>query len=113
MCHFQVFRHIFTGPKSALGLEEKGRNKNKAHIFQLKAVTPRTIAYACVQVCNPCFSVLLLIISKTYIALSNMTRWKASDGLFHLDDFYDDIVSIFEDNADSSWANETLEWWNE
>jgi hypothetical protein len=41
-----------------------------------------------------------------------MKRWKASDGLFHLEEFYDDIVSIFEENAGSSWALETLEWWN-
>jgi hypothetical protein len=55
---------------------------------------------------------LFLIILQTYIALSNMKRWKPSDGLFHLDEFYEDIVSIFEDNAGSLWANETLEWWN-
>jgi len=110
--HFQVFRYIFTRPKSALGLEQDGRNKNKACIFQLKAVTPQTIAYACVQVRDLLFTLLILIILETYIALSNIKRWKSSDGIFHLDDFYDDIVSIFEDNAESSWAKETLKWWN-
>jgi hypothetical protein len=55
-CSLQVFQHIFTGPKSALGLEQDGRNKNKARIFQLKEVTPRTIAYACVQVRFFCFT---------------------------------------------------------
>jgi hypothetical protein len=95
-----------------LGLEQDGRNKNKARIFQLKAVTPQTIAYACVQVSDLVFTLLFLIILETYIALSNMKRWKSSDGIFYLDDFYDAIVSIFEDNAESSWAKETLEWWN-
>jgi hypothetical protein len=79
----------------------------------LKEVTPQTIAYACVQVHSFFFCLFSFrIISKTYIALSNMTHWKVSDGLFHLDDFYNGIVSIFEDNAGSAWALETLEWWN-
>jgi hypothetical protein len=33
-------------------------------------------------------------------------------GNFYLDDFYDNIVSMFEDNADDPWAKETLEWWD-
>ena len=41
-----------------------------------------------------------------------MNRWGACNGLFYLDSFYDNIVSIFEDNADSPWVEETLEWWN-
>jgi hypothetical protein len=75
-------------------------------------VTPRTIAYACVQVRNLLFIVVFLIIFQTYIALSNMKRWKSADGLFHLDQFYEDIVSIFDDNPSTPWAAETLEWWN-
>ena len=47
---FQVYCHLFTGPTSALGQREHGQNKNKAGIFELKAVTGRTIAYVCVQV---------------------------------------------------------------
>jgi hypothetical protein len=41
-----------------------------------------------------------------------MKRWKPFDGLFHLDEFYEEIVSIFEDNVGSLWATKTLEWWN-
>lgn len=47
-----------------------------------------------------------------YIALSNMKRWSLSDNLFFLDEFYDNIVSMFEDNVESAWVEETLEWWN-
>ena len=45
---------------------------------------------------------------KTYIALSK--KWGSVAGNFYLDDFYDNIVSMFEDNADDAWAEETLEW---
>jgi hypothetical protein len=62
-CYLQVYRHIFTGPKSALGVQDlNGRNKNKARLFHLKAVTGRTIAYACVQVRNSHFFIFLLVI---------------------------------------------------
>jgi hypothetical protein len=59
------------------------------------------------------FLFFFLLFEKAYIALSNMKRWGSSDGLFYLDEFYDSVVSIFEDNAGSSWAEETLEWWNQ
>jgi hypothetical protein len=46
----QVFRHIFTGPSSALGTPSQGTKNPKATIYGLTAVTGRTIAYAAVQV---------------------------------------------------------------
>ena len=52
----RVYRHIFTGPSSAMNPTAKV-NKSKAKKFQLTQVTGRTIAYACVQVRN-CFSTL-------------------------------------------------------
>jgi len=45
----RVFRHIFTGPSSAMDPRAKA-NKYKAKKFKLTKVTGRTIAYACVQV---------------------------------------------------------------
>lgn len=45
----QVFRHIFTGPSSAMNPNMKA-NKFKAKKFGHMAVTGRTITYACVQV---------------------------------------------------------------
>jgi len=46
----QVFRHIFTGPSSALGTPTRATKDPKAVIHGLTAATGRTIAYAAVQV---------------------------------------------------------------
>ncbi len=46
----QVFRHIFTGPSSALGKPTRATKDPKAILHGLTAVTGRTIAYAAVQV---------------------------------------------------------------
>jgi len=45
----RVYRHIFTGPTSAMNPAAKA-NKSKAKKFKLTEVTGRTIAYASVQV---------------------------------------------------------------
>ena len=47
----RVYRHIFTGPSSAMNPTVKV-NKSKARKFKLTEVTGRTIAYASVQVCD-------------------------------------------------------------
>jgi len=49
---------------------------------------------------------------QTYIALSTMPKWGNADNQFRLDTLYDDIVSMFEENADNPWVEETLSWWN-
>jgi hypothetical protein len=49
-----VYRHIFTGPSSAMDPNTKA-NKFKAKKFKLTKVTGRTIAYACIQVRNSFF----------------------------------------------------------
>lgn len=58
----RVYRHIFTGPLSAINPNTKS-NKSKAKKFKLMSVTGRTIAYACVQVCDfhLIFSVRILL----------------------------------------------------
>ena len=53
----RVYRHIFTGPSSAMNPTAKV-NKSKARKFRLAEVTERTIAYACVQV-RECVSTFL------------------------------------------------------
>jgi hypothetical protein len=53
----RVYRHIFTGPSSALNPTAKV-NKSKARKFKLTEVTGRTIAYASVQV-RASFSVFM------------------------------------------------------
>jgi hypothetical protein len=45
----RVYRHIFTGPSSAMDTMAKV-NKSKARKFKLTEVTGRTIAYTSVQV---------------------------------------------------------------
>jgi hypothetical protein len=47
----RVYRHIFTGPSSAINPMTKV-NKSKAKKFNLTKVTGRTIGYASVQVCS-------------------------------------------------------------
>ncbi|KAF8152288.1 hypothetical protein B0H34DRAFT_821131 [Crassisporium funariophilum] len=94
----RVYQHLFTGERSALN-PKGGATKNKSRKFKLEEVTPRTIAYASVQ---------------TYIALASMPQWGRNDkSLFDLEDFYENIVDMFEGNADAPWVIETLEWWNE
>ena len=46
---YQVYRHIFTGPTSAINPKETGGTKSKARLFKITSVTSRTIAYACIQ----------------------------------------------------------------
>jgi hypothetical protein len=47
----QVFRHIFTGPASAISPgKRKGTKPSKGKLHQLTRPTPNTIAYAAVQV---------------------------------------------------------------
>jgi hypothetical protein len=46
----RVYRHIFTGPSSAMDPMAKV-NKSKTRKFKLTEVTGKTIAYASVQVC--------------------------------------------------------------
>jgi hypothetical protein len=50
----QVYRHIFTGPASAMNPKGTGGTKNKARLFNMVAVTGRTIAYACIQASKIC-----------------------------------------------------------
>lgn len=46
----QVFRHIFTGPSSAISKTSRASKPSKAQLHCLIEVTGRTIAYAAVQV---------------------------------------------------------------
>jgi len=41
-----------------------------------------------------------------------MKRWGSRTDIFSLEDFYDSIVSTFEDNVNNPWVDETLDWWN-
>ena len=41
-----------------------------------------------------------------------MPKWRSLHEQFRLDTFYDNIVSMFEENAENLWVKETLSWWN-
>ena len=45
-----VYKRIFTGPASAMGIVGTTRRKTQAQLIGLERTTPRTIAYAVVQV---------------------------------------------------------------
>jgi hypothetical protein len=44
--------------------------------------------------------------------LSSCEEWGAEDGLFILQDFYQAVLELFDDEEDE-WVIETLAWWNE
>lgn len=109
----RVYRHIFTGPTSAMNPAAKA-NKSKAKKFKLTEVTGRTIAYASVQVCRLRLANHFLInYHEAYVALSSMSQWGSSDNLFNLQLFYDAVVEMFERNPKDPWVVDTLEWWKQ
>jgi hypothetical protein len=47
--------------------------------------------------------------------LSNTEQWTQDDGYFDMYEFFKTIVELFEDEEEgsrSTWAEETLKWWN-
>ncbi|KAI0290116.1 hypothetical protein BC826DRAFT_877770, partial [Russula brevipes] len=90
------FRHIFTGPRTALK-QTPGTlpgKKSIAKIHDITEVTPENIAYVAVM----CRHVL-----------NEKETWTNIDGKFHAQIFYQNVVDLFNDQE---WANETLLWWN-
>ncbi|KAG2096308.1 uncharacterized protein F5147DRAFT_778356 [Suillus discolor] len=70
-----------------------------ASIIGMRKVTPRAIAYATCQI---------------RFALSNITSWRAVDGDFDYQIFWDNIMDFFEDApgpAARARVRELLEWW--
>ncbi|KAI0288891.1 hypothetical protein BC826DRAFT_915268, partial [Russula brevipes] len=90
------FRHIFTGPRTALK-KSPGKSpgkKSKADLYGITKVTPENIAYAAI-LCR-------------HILNSNES-WATEDSGFRADIFYANIVDLFDDKE---WAQDTLDWWN-
>lgn len=94
----RVFRHIFTGPLSAITGESKGSRASKGQIHGLTEVTGRMIVYAAVQ---------------ARFFLCPIEQWKRYDDNFYQDAFFKNIVKLFEAKPQHRWVKETLAWWNQ
>ncbi|KAG2120017.1 hypothetical protein DEU56DRAFT_760922 [Suillus clintonianus] len=113
------FKAIFTSPSSANEVDGDGdgadiiennrRSRRRsdqtkvktcvASIIGMRKVTPRAIAYATCQI---------------RFALSNITSWRALDGDFDYQIFWDNIMDFFDDApgpAARARVRELLEWW--
>ncbi|PSS06871.1 hypothetical protein PHLCEN_2v3529 [Hermanssonia centrifuga] len=96
----QVYKGIFMSP-SSVNLKDgdsnaKGRSSH-GQLHGLSRATPHTIAYACMMARYFC---------------SSLTSWREQDGKFSLHHFYYYVVALFEMDAESSWAVDTLDWWD-
>ncbi|KAF8896665.1 hypothetical protein BD779DRAFT_1668413 [Infundibulicybe gibba] len=120
----KAYKHIFTSPLSAESVElesdngygsnqpagpserpkkrARGDQQTKRSVSSLigfTSATPQTIAYAAVQL---------------RFALSDAHMWNPTDGLFHYDVFYYNILSYFEappGPVARKAVEELLEWW--
>ncbi|KAG2056665.1 hypothetical protein BDR06DRAFT_1005960 [Suillus hirtellus] len=92
-----VFRHIFTGPSSAISANaHKGNKAPKGQMHGMTSPLPRAIAYATVQ---------------AYFQLSSATQWCQQIEDFDLVLFYDHMVDMFEGNPNGQWVEEMLIHW--
>ncbi|KAF8878123.1 hypothetical protein CPB84DRAFT_1879155 [Gymnopilus junonius] len=48
---------------------------------------------------------------QTYLALSSAKKWTNFIDCFGLDVFYDNVVSMFEENEETQFIQDTLDWW--
>ncbi|KAG1760732.1 hypothetical protein EDD22DRAFT_954727 [Suillus occidentalis] len=93
----RVFRHIFTGPSSAISANtHKGTKTPKGRIHGMTSPLPRAIAYAAVQ---------------AYFQLSSATQWCQQIEDLDLVLFYDRVVEMLEGNTNKQWVDETLNHW--
>ncbi|EED83513.1 predicted protein [Postia placenta Mad-698-R] len=95
----RVFRHIFTGPRTALKVTDgpiSGKPWN-AQILGMLSVTKYSIAYAAVQARQ---------------LLNSQEEWSVEDAHFNAEHFFYTILAIFDDAAHSTWYEETIDWWN-
>ncbi|KAA1479988.1 hypothetical protein DENSPDRAFT_789791, partial [Dentipellis sp. KUC8613] len=96
----RVGRHLITAPSSATKATPGGcsAKPNKARIHGVTKITPQHIAYFALH---------------ARFLISTMETWGREDGAFNMQQFYENIVALFEDDAESDWCVDTLKWWNE
>ncbi|EGN99950.1 hypothetical protein SERLA73DRAFT_72719 [Serpula lacrymans var. lacrymans S7.3] len=86
--------------KRAIQRERTNTRRNVATIIGLKSVTARSIAFTAVQVC---------------FSLSDLGSWREVDGDFNYCEFYNNILSFFEDTPgprSKQHVTDLLAWWN-
>lgn len=109
--------HLFAHRKKS----RRNRAPTRGHVANLigmKTVTPRSIAYVCVQVSFPLtyhLTLLTVNCSQLRFALSNASAWHEIDACFNYINFYNNIVDFFEMTpgpAAQKRTQELLEWWS-
>ncbi len=109
-----MVKYIFTGRSSAFSTTPGGKTTRAGNgeIAGLKTITPRIIAYgACMVRCYHISSLWLIMESfQLRFAISNQESWNKLDGEFNMQEFYWNVVGIFEDSGD--FGAELLAWWS-
>ncbi|KAJ7226723.1 hypothetical protein GGX14DRAFT_555314 [Mycena pura] len=93
----KIIRHVFTGPGSADDGAESLRPDCNAMAHGQFTVTGRIVGYAC-------------DLGRT--SLSGHNWCKRKDG-YDYTVLFDNVVAMFEADADDEWTTETLQWFNE
>jgi hypothetical protein len=98
---------------SAITQETKHATKSPiACKFDFKKITPPMIAYAATQVRERLTKGYILIFYfQARFVLSDVSQWGMQDGLFDYQEFYYNILELFE-RPDDEWTKETLAFWN-
>ncbi|KAG1857769.1 hypothetical protein F4604DRAFT_1931249 [Suillus subluteus] len=96
----QAWRHIFTGPMSALSKDNIGCSSKpgKGKMHHLAEPGIRNIMYATCQM---------------YFTASNAESWTPVIRAMDLGDLYYRAVDIIQDNADQQWVKDLMEFWKE
>ncbi|THG94854.1 hypothetical protein EW026_g6692, partial [Hermanssonia centrifuga] len=90
----QVYKGIFMSPSSVNLKDGDSNAKGRSSHGQLHGLS-RATPYDCAR----------------YFC-SSLTSWREQDGKFSLRHFYYYVVALFEMDAESSWAVDTLDWWD-
>ena len=98
-------KHLFQGPSTAV--EQPGAHRGKqgnASLSGLTSMTPHTIAYVAIQVCNKLFFFHSINVGteQAHFAMSPTSTWANIDGPFSYSDFYWRIVGLFEDEEEAA-----------
>jgi uncharacterized protein DUF6698 len=79
----------------------------------MKKVTPGSIVYAALMVCDHHISNTLLTLFPPQFrhCISALDDWRTEDDLFDRSLFAKTLLDLLED-PDDTWTQDTLAWWN-